>query len=57
MDFDSNTIKSLSKSCSKNIDVIVFDVPNGISSENTVPGANIKMISVRRLVVDKNSVN
>ena len=32
IDFDRDSIKSLSKYCSKNIDTIVTDVPNGIFS-------------------------
>ena len=57
MDFDRDSIKSLSKACSKNIDRIVADIPNGISAENAVPGINDSMISIRRLVVATNAVN
>ena len=57
MDFDCDSIKSLSKACSKNIDAMVSNVSNGIASKNAVPGTNIRMISIRRLVVATNNVN
>ena len=57
MYFDRNSIESLSKAWTKNIDSIVADVPNGISEKNAVPGTNISTIWIRRLVVATNSVN
>ena len=53
---DCNNIESLSKACSKDIDRIISDVPNGIAAENDVPGTNISTISIRRLVVATNAV-
>ena len=50
-DFDAKAIKLLPKVCKDNIDAIVADVPNGISAENAVNGANISSISVQRLIV------
>ena len=44
MDFNHNSIKSLSKSCSKDIDKIVDDVPNGIAAKIAVLGTNISTI-------------
>ena len=38
LDFNHDSIESLSKSCSKNIDMIVADVPNGISDKNAAVG-------------------
>ena len=46
MEFDSNITKSLSKSCIKNIDSIIADVPNEIASENAFPGTNIRIILI-----------
>ena len=57
MEFDHDSIKSLSKSCSKNIDTIFAGVLNGVVAKNAVPGTNISTISIRRLVVATNSVN
>ena len=56
IDFDCDSIKSLSKTCSKNIDAIVADLPNGIATENAAPGTNINTISIYRLVVARNDV-
>ena len=56
MEFDCDNIESLSKACSKDIDMIVADVPNEISAENAVPGTNISTISILRLVVATNAV-
>ena len=56
LEFDRHSSKSLSKDCSKNIDVIVADVPNGIAAKNAVSGTNIRTISIRRLVVPTNAV-
>ena len=54
--FHHNSIYSLSKSCSKNIDAIVDDATNGIAAKNAVLGTNISTISICRLVVAKNAV-
>ena len=43
MDFDRDSIISLSKVYRKDIDIIIADVPNVIASENVVPGRNISM--------------
>ena len=56
MHFNHDSIESISKSCSKNIDAIVADVPNGIASKNAVQAMNISTISIRCLVVATNSV-
>ena len=56
MEFDCDSIESLSKSWSNNIDAVVVHVPNGIAAENAVPGTNISTISICRLVLDKNYV-
>ena len=56
MNFDHNSIESLLKACSKNIDAIFSDVPNGIAAKNAVPGKNITTISIRQLFVATNSV-
>ena len=55
-DFDSDSINSLSKACSKNIDGIIADIPNGISSKNTVTAMNTSTISIQQLVVATNDV-
>ena len=54
--FDHDSIKPLSKSYSKNIDVVVADVPNGIAAKKAVPGKNISTISICQLVVATNAV-
>ena len=51
MDFDRDSIESLSKACSKNIDRIIDDVPNGIAAKNAVPGKNISTISICLLLL------
>ena len=56
MDFDRDSIISLSKVYRKDIDIIIADVPNVIVSENVVPGRNISMIPICRLVVATNDV-
>ena len=56
MDFNHDSIESLSKSCIKNIDTIVADFPNGIAYENAVPETNISTISIRCLVVATDAV-
>ena len=56
MDFDHNSIKSLSKACRKNIYRIISDAPNGIAAENDVLGTNISKISIPQLVVAANAV-
>ena len=56
MDFDCNSIESLSKYCSKDIDRIIADVPNWIAAKNVVPGTNISKISIRLLFVATNAV-
>ena len=56
MEFDHDSIKSLSKAFSKDIDEIVADTPNWIAVKNTVPGTNISTISIRRLIVATNAV-
>ena len=56
MDFDRDSIESLSKACSKSIDAIQADQANGIAAENAVPGTNISTISIRRLVVAAQAV-
>ena len=56
VDFDRDSIEYLSKSCSKNIDAIVADVPNGIVAKHAVPGTNTSTISIRRLVFATNAV-
>ena len=57
MDFYCDSIESLFKDSINNIDAILYDVPNGIAAENTVPGMNLSTISVLRLVVATNDVN
>ena len=47
IEFDCNSIESLLKSCSKNIDRIIYDVPNGIAAKTTIPGMKISTISIR----------
>ena len=56
MDFDHNSIESISKYWSKNIDTIVVDVPNSIASKNAVLEMNISTISIHRLVIATNAV-
>ena len=56
MDFDSDSIESFSKYCSKNTDRIIADLPNGIAAGNAVPRTNISAISIFRLVVATNAV-
>ena len=56
MEFDHDSIESLSKSCSNNIDRIVAGVPNVIASKNDVPGTKISTISICQLVVATNTV-
>ena len=56
VDFERDSIKSISKFCSKNIDAIVANVPDGIAAKNAVPGTNISTISICRLVVATNDV-
>lgn len=56
LDFDRDSIESLSKACSRQIDAIAADAVNGIAAENAVPAANISTISIRRLVVATNAV-
>ena len=53
MNFDRDSIESLSKSCSKNIYAIKAAVQNGIAAENSVTGTNISTISICRLVIAK----
>ena len=56
MDFDRDSIGSISKDCSNNIDAIVAYVPNGIATNNAIWGTNISMIPIRQLVVATNAV-
>ena len=56
MYFDRDSIESLSKACSKDIDAIVADAPNGIAAQNAVSGTNISTISNRRLFVATHDV-
>ena len=56
LDFDRESIETLSKACSRPIDEIQVDVANGIAAENAVPAANISTISIRRLVVATGAV-
>ena len=56
MDFDRDSIVSLSKACSKEIDMIIADVPNGIAAENAAPGTNISTISILRIIVATNAM-
>jgi hypothetical protein len=51
LDFDRDSIEALSKACSKPIPAVAEDLANGIVAENEVPGPNISLISIRRLVV------
>ena len=56
IDFNHDSIKSLLKSCMKDIDSIVYDVPNWIYSKTNVLGTSISTISTRQLVVTTNAV-
>ena len=56
MDFNRDSIESLSKDCSKNVDRIIADFPNGIAAKNAVLGTNISTVPIRRLVVATNAV-
>ena len=56
MDFDWNSIESLSKACSKDIDGIINYVPNGIAAKNAVQGTSISTILILQLVIATNSV-
>ena len=44
INFDRDSIKSISKACSKDIDMIIADVPNGISSKKGVLRTNTSKI-------------
>ena len=55
-DFNRNSIESLSKACSNNIDMIVSDFLNRIAAGNAVPGTNISTILFQQLVVATNVV-
>ena len=56
MDFDRDSIKSLSKFCREDFDMIISDVPNGRAVKTAVPGTNIITISIRQLVVATNDM-
>ena len=56
VDFDRDSIESLSKACTKEIAAIADDTDNHITAENAVPAANISTISIRRLVVAMHAV-
>ena len=56
MGFDRDSIESIYKAYIKDIDAIIYDVPNAIAVENAVPGTNISNISIYLLVVAANSV-
>ena len=56
VDFDRDSIESISKAYSKDIGAIVAYVPNRIAAGNAVPGTSISKISIRRLVVDTDIV-
>jgi len=51
LDFDRDSIESLSKACSRPIAAIAEDLPSLIAAEPQVPAANISTISIRRLVI------
>ena len=50
-DFDKKSIESLPATCKDKIPAITEDVPNGVTAELEIAGANISSISVRRLIV------
>ena len=56
VEFDRNSIESLSKSFSKNTDAIVVYVPNGIAAENSLSLTNTSTISILQLVVSTNDL-
>ena len=56
LDFDRDSIKALSKACSRDIDAVLEDVANCITAEVAVPSANISSISIRRLVIAMHAV-
>ena len=56
LDFDKKSIQKLPVTCRSGIPAIAADVPNGISAEADVPGANINSITVRRLIFSSNYV-
>ena len=56
MDFDWNSIESLSKACSKDIDGIINYVPNGIAAKNNVTATSTSTISIQKLFFDTNDV-
>ena len=56
LDFDRESIESLSKACQRTIVAIAEDADNGIAAEPEIPGANISTISIRRLVVATDAV-
>ena len=55
MEFNHDSIES-KQACSKNIDAIVSDAPNGIAAKNAVLRMNISTISIHQLVVATNAV-
>ena len=56
LDFDRESIESLSKACARTIPAIAADDNNGIAAEAEIPGANLSTISIRRLVVATHAV-
>ena len=51
LDFDRDSIESLSKACARPITAIDEDLANLIAAEAAVPAANVSTISIRRLVI------
>jgi len=54
-DFDKKSIESLPATCKNSIPAIAEDLPNGVTAELDIAGANISSISVRRLIVACNA--
>ena len=55
VDFDKKSIESLPSTCKEKIPAITEDVPNGVTAEVEISGANVSSISVRRLIVASNA--
>ena len=54
-DFDKKSIQLLPQICKNSIPAIVEDIPNNITAEVAIPGANVSSISVSRLITAVNA--
>ena len=54
-DFDKKGIESLPATCKERIPAIQEDLPNGVTAELEIAGANISSILIRRLIVACNA--